>query len=85
MLGQGPNITGEYSPRNGMGALSSKEGLFWGAFSKGAKSANAAQIGLVSGDASYRLYLNAGDSSPIYRRNSTVQMPAFQALIIIKI
>ena len=68
-----------------MGALSSKEGMFWGAFSKGAKSADAAQIGLVSGDASYRLYLNAGDSSPIYSRNSSVQMPAFQTLIIIKI
>lgn len=68
-----------------MGALSLKEGLTSGVFTKGAKATDSGQIGLVSGDASYRLYFHASGASSVYQEISTVQPKALQTLIIIKV
>ena len=68
-----------------MGAITPYDGFASGVFSRGTKVNDDGQIGYVSGSASMSIVLNAKNSNAIYKSINTVQPPAIQTLIIIKV
>lgn len=78
-----PNITGIYSTRTNMGAITSS-GITTGAFYKGTQLSSDKHIASATGNSSYYLGFSAKNSNSIYGNSTTVQPPSVTMRFYIK-